>query len=68
MVFNNLLAEIRKNNLNLEIIAYKMNISSELLNKKINGEVNFKINECLKVQEFLDNGNISLDYLFKDKL
>ena len=67
-MFNNLLAEIRKNNLNLEIIAYKMNISSELLNKKINGEVNFKINECLKVQEFLDNGNISLEYLFKDKL
>lgn len=68
MSFNNLLAEMSKNNLNLENIANMANISSELLNRKIKGEINFKIEECLKIQQCLNNGNISLDYLFKDGL
>lgn len=68
MVFNNLLAEISKNNLNIENMAKIMNISSELLNKKIKGEINFKIEECLQMQQYLHCENISLDYLFKDRL
>ena len=68
MAFNNLLAEMNKSNLNLESMANMISISSELLNRKIKGEINFKIEECLKIQQCLNDGNISLDYLFKDGL
>lgn len=66
-MYKNLLAEIVRTGLNKEDIAKHLNISDKALKQKLTGEVEFKLNECLKIKSVLAENRLGLDYLFATK-
>ncbi len=64
-MFKNLLIELIKNNMEIPKIAAFLNISAKTLELKLLGKKEFKIVECLKIQDLIGDGNICLEYLFK---
>ena len=64
-MFKNLKHEFKKNNIKLAEIASFLNISVSVLKMKLDGKIDFKIAECLKIQDLIGRGNLCLEYLFK---
>jgi len=64
-MFKNLLFELAKNNLKLSEVAIELKIPAKSLRQKLEGKKDFKISECLKIQNKIGGGNLCLDYLFK---
>ena len=65
-MFKNLLHEFKRNNVKIEDVAHKMKLPQKILIDKINGKVEFKIEECLELQRILGNRDICLEYLFEN--
>ena len=65
-MFKNLLHEFKRNNVKIEDVAHKMKIPQKILIDKINGKVEFKIEECLELQRILGKRDICLEYLFEN--
>lgn len=65
-MFKNLLHEFKRNNVKIEDVAHKMKLPQKILIDKINGKVEFKIEECLELQRILGNRDMCLEYLFEN--
>ena len=65
-MYKNLLHEFKRNNVKIEDVAHKMKLPQKILIDKINGKVEFKIEECLELQRILGNRDICLEYLFEN--
>ncbi len=65
-MFKNLLHEFKRNNVKIEDVAHKMKLPQKILIDKINGKVEFKIEECLELQRILGKRDICLEYLFEN--
>lgn len=67
-MYKNLIAEIARAGFTNKALAEKINIGQVAFGKKVNGVVDWKINEMVATQEILNEKNgtsYSLDYLFK---
>lgn len=65
-MYKNLLHEFKRNNVKIEDVAHKMKLPQKILIDKINGKVEFKIEECLELQRILGKRDICLEYLFEN--
>ena len=65
-MYKNLLHEFKRNNVKIEDVAHKMKLPQKILIDKINGKVEFKIEECLELQRILGNRDMCLEYLFEN--
>lgn len=65
-VFNNLRAELARNNINAKELAEILNLSQKTVYNKLKGKSEFTLSEILKVQEMLPDS--SLEYLFETEL
>ncbi len=65
-MFKNLLHEFKRNNVKIEDVAHKMKLPQKILIDKINGKVEFKIEECLELQRILGSRDMCLEYLFEN--
>jgi len=64
-MFKNLLIEFKKNDIKIKDLAFALDMPKDTLIKKLKGERNFRISECLKLQKIIGDGNLCLEYLFK---
>lgn len=67
-IYNNLNAELSRGNISLNEIAENTGITRQAFNNKRNDTTKWKLNEMVKIQEYINsklNTNYTLDYLFK---
>lgn len=66
-MFDNLIFEFKKNDIKVKDLAECLEIEEPILRKKLKGQDEFNINECLKLQKLIGNKNLCLEYLFKKR-
>lgn len=63
-MYKNLRAEMMRQNVSVQMIGDALKLKADTIRRKLSGNVNFTISECLKVASLFKENN-SLDYLFE---
>ncbi len=64
-MFNNLIAEIKRNGLTQKEFAKRVKINEVVFSRKLNSETEFKYSEIVRILEFF-NLKLAFDYLFEE--
>lgn len=64
-MFNNLIAEIKRNGLTQKEFAKRVKINEVVFSRKLNSETEFKYSEIVRILEYF-NLKLAFDYLFEE--
>lgn len=69
--YKNLMAEMARNGIKVEELANILHCTRQNVYSKLRGETNFSLADINAIQSYInshsDNGNYTIDYLFKDE-